>query len=401
MHQSKAPIPDHVPPELVVDFDHRLDPGFAVDPVGTVRKLHDGPDIVYSPYYGGHWIFTRHDDILEGLRRPEVFSSCTVSVPPQSMWQEKLIPLELDPPEHSLYRNVLARQFSPKWAQSFEKDVRAGCRAMIDGIAPRGECEFVNEMAFPLPVRMLMPIIGFPVEDYARFHAMADRFFHAQSPEQNYAAAGEVFAYMGELVACRRGTPGDDLISRLFREEVEGRLLTDNEILRMCFLLFMASTDTVTSATVLHMHYLATHPDKLQMLLDDPALIPDAHEELLRRLGFINGPSRRVMQDVEIKGVKIRKGDMVTFMLGLAGLDERVHQCPIDVDFKRAANPHLAFGGGPHRCVGSHLARVELRVMFEEWLPRMKNLRVKPGTEIRWHANMTYGTTALPLVWDV
>lgn len=401
MNQARAAIPAHVPPELVVDFDHRLDPGFALDPVATIKQLHDGPDIIYSPHYGGHWIFTRHADILDGLRRVDVFSSCTVSVPPQSQWQEKLIPLELDPPEHTAYRHVLAKQFSPKWAQSFEQDVRAACRSMIDAIAPRGECEFVNDMAFPLPVKMLMPIIGFPDEDYAILHGLADRFFHAQSPEQNYAAAGEIYGYLGELLARRKAAPGNDLISRLFLEEVNGKPLTDSEIVRTCFLLFMASTDTVTSATVLHMHYLATHPDKRQLLLDDPSLIPNAHEGLLRRLGFINGPSRRVMQDVEIKGVQIKKGDMVTFMLGLAGLDERTHGCPMDVDFNRSANPHLAFGGGPHRCVGSHLARVELRVMFEEWLPRMKNLRVKPGAEIRWHANMTYGTTALPLCWDV
>jgi cytochrome P450 len=396
---AAPPAPPHVPPHLVVDFDHRLDTGFASDPIGTIRRLHEGPDIVWSPHYGGHWIFTRHADIAEALRRTEVFSSCTVSVPPQSMWADKLIPLELDPPEHTAYSKILARQFSPKWVKEFEPRLRAACRTLIDDIAPRRRCEFVGEMAFPLPVRLLMPILGFPDEDFDRLHGLADRFFHGASPAAVHAAAMEVVGYLHELLPRRRATPGDDLLTRLFAETIDGRPLDDSELLRIAFVLFMASTDTVASAAVLHMHWLATHPEPCRRLVEQPALMGKAQDELLRRLGFINGTSRRVMQDVTIKGVTLKAGDMATFMLGLAGLDERRFGCPMEVDFERDSQAHLAFGSGPHRCVGARLARIELRVMFEEWLPRLPGLRLD-GPPPVWQAHMTYGTRELRLRWD-
>lgn len=390
------PVPDHVPTELVCEFDFRT--GLGDRPHEAVAKLLAGPRIVYSPVNHHHkpgigtWIPTWAEDIRAVLQNTEAFSSKVV----RSNSDLALIPLEMDPPEHGSFRNLMNPLFSPARVKVLDEKIRARARALAQRCVEQGRCEFVNDFARPLPVGIFIDLMGLPQTEMGRFLAWENLII--RDMESRAMAMQEVAAYLQGLIAERRAAPTDDLISFAVKGQVDGRPLTDAEVMGVCVLLFMAGLDTVTSAFSFQLRHLAENPEDQQRLRDLPALIPSAVEEMFRAYAVVN-TTRYATRDVELAGVMIKKGDNVTCSTILACRDPREFENADKVIFERTPNAHNAFSYGPHRCIGSHLARRELVAGIEEWLKLVPAFRLEPGAQLNANGGGVFSLESLPLIW--
>jgi cytochrome P450 len=235
-----------------------------------------------------------------------------------------------------------------------------------------------------LPVSVFMQLMGLPLDRLAEFRGWTDEAFHATQSDERAAIYGRIVGFMTEVIEARRVERQDDLASRLIDAEIDGRRLTLEELQGLSLLLFVAGMDTVANAMTFAARHLAHDPDLQRRLAGDPALIPDFVEEVLRRYAFTN-TTRMVARDLDFDGVRMREGEMVLLSLTAAGLDPSFADDPLRFDPARGADDHLTFGGGPHKCVGRHLARIELRILLEELLARVRDIRMAPGavTQIR------------------
>jgi len=373
-----------IPPELVVDFDIHDD---ALTPKVYERydELRRTCPVAWTERHGGHWVVTRYADIHEITHRPDVFSNQPVAIPPNLGQDQPLIPLEIDPPDHTGYRQILTPLFSPARMQALEPQIRALVNDLIDAFAARGECEFIEEFARPLPTAVFLGLMGWPQEDAPRLLRWTHDIIEGrpggtdeESNEVRTAAGLEVYTYFAELLDRAYEEPGDDIISQLTRATFAGeRELSQFEILNIVFIVMIGGLHTVTGTLGNSVIYLAEHPDQRRRLVDDPALIPLATEELLRWESIV-APARRVTCPVQINGVALEPGDRVLIPLGSAGRDPEEFDRSDEVIFERTPNRHLAFGSGPHRCLGSHLARLELNVALEELHRRLPDYELVP-----------------------
>ncbi|MCD0450484.1 cytochrome P450 [Actinocorallia sp. API 0066] len=375
----------------------------AAQPVGTTAEIMDGVReehrAFYSAYGKGFWVLTRYEDILAAFQDPELFSSASVNAldpEPRYRW----IPEMLDPPEHTGWRRLLRPHFTPAAVKAREARVREHCAGLVAGFAASGGCDFVADFAVPFPAVIFLELMGLPVERLDTFLAWERAILHGP-PSANaarMAAMGEVTAMFAELIAHRRAHPADDLISDAVTWTLDGAPIPEADLLAMCLLLFMAGLDTVTSQLSYAFWHLATHPADQKELRADPDLIPSAVEELTRAYSIVL-PGRKVTRDAEFAGCPMKAGDMVMLPLTSANRDPRAFTAPARVDLRRPHNRHLAFAAGPHRCLGAHLARLELRVALEEWhrvLPPYALNRPNP-TE---HTYGLQGLNTLPLTWS-
>lgn len=348
-------------------------------------------------------LLTRHEDVMWALRHPEVFSSNMDAIDIGNV--RPLIPLQIDPPDHVKFRRLLDPLFAPREMEKLEADVRALVTELIDAFVDRGACEFNAEVAIPLPCTVFLRLMGLPLEDLDLFLRFKDGIIR---PAASDMAAGramaretgqEIYAYFEEVIAKRRMQPEDDLLSGFIAAEIDGERLTTEDILDISYLFLLAGLDTVTASLGCAVSYLAQHPDRQQMLREDPTKVPAAVEELLRWETPVPGVVRAAVSEVEIGGTTIPAGQTVTCLLASANTDESEFPDPELVDFDRAANRHLAFGGGLHRCLGSHLARLEMRVALEELHRRVPAYAIKAG-ETPIYTMGIRGVEYLPLVWD-
>jgi cytochrome P450 len=344
-------------------------------------------------------VLTRAEDIRAALQQPNVFSSHNTvgfSAMVGETWD--LIPLELDPPEHSQFRAVLNGIFSPSRMKVMEEGVRARAAALVDALVAARECEFVEAFGRPFPVSIFMQLMGLPEEHTDQFNVWEFGLLHSQDPEEQIAAAHGIVDYLRDLIALRKAEPTDDLTSFCINAKVDGRPVTDDEIMGMCFLLFIAGLDTVAASLGLHFRHLAQNPADQARLRADPSLIPDAVEEFLRRYPIVNS-TRIIAEDVEFAGVRMKTGDRVLFSTVLANLDPDEFDQPLETEIDRSPNRHVSFLYGPHRCIGSHLARRELVIAMEEWLRRVPPFHVKDGVPVPVAPGGLLSVHALPLAW--
>ncbi|MCZ7525437.1 MAG: cytochrome P450 [Acidimicrobiia bacterium] len=358
-------------------------------------------------HFGEHEavFLTRYEDVHFALRHPEIFSSAMDAV---SIGQKRpLIPLQIDPPEHAKYRRILDPQFSPGRVAAMDADARKLVNEIVDRFVDDGECNFHTAFAVPLPCTLFLRIMGLPLEHLDRFLAWKDGIIRPDVPFGDLEAAervrnetGEaIYAYFEEAIAQREHEPDDGLLTSIMHAEVEGRRMSTEEVLDTCYLFLLGGLDTVTATLDCSIAYLARHPDQRRRLVEDPSSIAGAVEELLRYETPVTGVPRIVTQDVEMHGVQLRAGDHVTVVLGAADTDSTEFPDADSVDFDRQANRHFAFGGGPHRCLGSHLARFELQVALEEWHRRIPDYRVKDGVELDYSPGIRE-VAHLPLVFE-
>lgn len=390
-------------PTLEIPMDS--DPDLLADPFGrfdelraTYRSFHDP-----APPRPA-WVLLRYADVHEAFQRYDVFSSHGCLDPPAGETRvfPPLIPEELDPPEHTKYRQLLTPLFTPGRMDALEPSIRAHCVSLIEGFLGDGGCDLVSQFARRYPTIIFMRLMGLPVEDADMFLDWADRLMHSNADNDpdgtaRTAAAMDIYGYLGTLLAQRREDARDDIVSYLLGCEIDGRPLDDQELLQITFLLYMAGLDTVAGALGYMFRHLAEVGDDRHRLVADPSIVPGAVEELLRAYSIVT-PVRVVTRDVDFAGCPMRKGDRVLLPTLSADRDDEFGD-GTSVRLDREVNRHLAFGAGPHRCLGSHLARLELRVALQEWHARIPDYRVADRAALRQHVAGVAGYDRLPLAW--
>lgn len=401
MSQAAQNIPSHVPPHLVYDFDVYNPPAANEDyHLAWKKGIHDAgvPGIFWTPRNGGHWVATRGDDIYEIFKDYEHFSSHQLTVP--VVEHPPLPPIFFDPPEHTAYRSLIAPAFTPQAVGKLEEQARELTISLIEGFYKRGECEFVTEFAQHLPIGIFMNMVDLPAEDRTYLLGLADKMVRPAGTDVKLDTLNKIFEYVGRKIAERKANPGKDLISRIVHSKIDGRELTDQELKGLVTLILIGGLDTVASVMGFVANFMARSPEHRKQLIDNPNLVPKAVDEFLRRFPVVN-QGRQVAKDIVYKGVQMKKGEMIVLPTTLHGLDDRKFDDPVKVDFSRPTPIYSTFGNGPHRCPGSFLARVEMKVFLQEWLKRIPDFRVKPGENVGVHGGVNGTLYYLPLVWEV
>ena len=401
---------DRVPPNLVTDFDV-YEPSLAT-PVDVfqqrVAELAAKGPVVYSPAYGGHWLVTRYKEIQQVLTDPETFSSYPNNLVTPADFG-KFIPLELDPPEHTAYRHVLQPLFSPQRMKKLSDDIRTVVNGLIDEFAPKGQAEFISEFAHELPARVFLALMDWPLEDATLFAEATDVVLFGnpggtqeESDQARISAGLTVAGYFQKVIEDRRSNPREDATSTLINTEValpDGtRLLEDQELFLMFYLLLMGGLHTVQGSLAWAIVHLVNNPAQRDLIVADPAVIPRAVEEILRIEAAI-AAGRRATRDVELGGVSIAEGDQLLLMLCSANRDPDTFPHPNDFDINRSPNRHLSFGAGVHRCLGSHLGRVELTIALEELHRRIPDYRLVDSDPPVFHSTQVRGCLRMPITF--
>lgn len=401
------PIPAHVPPEMVGDFSLFTSPGMAPtpngDPQASAAVALEGPRIFYSQMNTrdgrGTWVVTRADDQRRVLQDPETFSSHR-SIFASALGEDwPMIPLEVDPPRHALYRSMLNPLLSPKRVMAMEEAVRERAAVLIDKILASGtSCDVMDDFAFPFAVNIFLRFLGLSDDRLEEFVGWANNLLHGDD-EQRPRAARTIAEFIRSLAEERRREPVDDFMTFVVQAEIEGRPLNDQEVLGIGVLLFVAGLDTVAAAIGFDLRYLAEHPQDQELLRREPDRIVLAKEEMLRAFSTVQ-MIRVATRDVDFEGAPIKKGDYVSCASMIANRDPDEFENPDKLDLGRIGNRHTAFATGPHRCIGSHLARREIEVALEEWLARVPPFRIKEGTAPITYGGHVFGIEGLVLDWS-
>ena len=386
-----------------------FDPEAIADPQPLYAKLRRECPVARSTFFDSP-ILSRYEDVAWGLRHPEIFSS-EMEKQLALGTERPMIPQQVDPPAQTRYRRLLDPHFSRRKMEQLAAAIRSQANALIDRFEARGEVEFDSEFAVPLPCGAFLSLLGLPLSDLDAFLEIKDDIIRPGKragkpflpiPEATAirADAGRrLYAIFERVIDERKAGPREDLMSSLVHAEIDGEKLSREEILDICFLLLLAGLDTVTATLGCSIAHLAAHPERRRSLARDPSLIPGAVEELLRWETPVTAVPRIAKRDLTLHGVEIKQGSVVNFLLGAANTDGEHFENAGAVDFARERNIHLAFGAGPHRCLGSHLARMELRVALEEWHRRIPDYAIKPGETPRFSVGIRE-VMYLPLVWS-
>jgi cytochrome P450 len=398
-----------VPEKPVFQFDSLFRPEFTREPQPYYEHMRDTNPVMRteSLYADGSsvvWL-AKHADIEYVLRNPERFSSVDPNRSSQGFTQ---IPIAVDPPEHLRYRRLLDPMFGPREMNKLEPDITQRANELIDAFIRRGECDYADEFAVPLPCTVFLHLMGFPLEDLADFVRLKEELLRGsgnslQDPNDPIRAKArdEATERFERLIAERRRTPRDDLLTRLITSEIDGEPLSHDELMGVCHLLLIAGLDTVTDSLTCFYAFLGRNPAYRRRLVEDPAIIPAAVEEMLRYESPVTMVlPRRVTEDTELpSGCPVHAGDSIIPLLGSANTDEAAFDRPDVVDFDRQNLRHFAFGGGVHRCLGSHLARMELRISLREWHRRIPDYHVPDDVELEF-ATLLRQVEHLPIVFD-
>ena len=401
--ESTGAIPEHVPPSLVIPFDFYSDPLFSTDPFDAIRwQRTDAPRIFYSPthyMFPGGWVITRAEDIRYVQQNAELFSSreqVSFAALLGEAWD--LIPLEVDPPRHKLYRTLLNPLFSPKEIARLECGVQESADNLISKFASLGGTEFVRSFAQAFPVSVFLRLMGLPIEEMPTFLDWEKGLLKSFNLETRRSSARSITDYLRRVIISRRKQPGEDLISRIVVGQVDGRALNDEEVIGICFLLFIAGLDTVASSLGFHFRHLAADTALQSQLRADRTLIPAAVEEFLRIYSIVIS-HRRVAKDTEIAGVTMKKGDWISVPTANGSRDAREFSDPDTFKLDRDSNRHVAFSYGIHRCIGSHLARREFVVAINRWFDLIPPFELKPGSSVKTVGGAVFGVEEMHLVW--
>jgi cytochrome P450 len=388
------------------EYDH-YDQAFAFDPHETYATLRDKCPVGRSESYGGFYVISRYEDIDYVVHNPETFSSYPADTPPPAGHTRPLPPFEVDPPDHRHYRRIVDPLFGPKRVNVLEPPLRAAARSLVDAIAETKEFDFLAEFARPYPSTAFLSLIGVDAEGSLRDQLCdwVEQVLHTTGAADGDAeartavrveAAQALRAFLSDVLDAGRDKPGT-IFHSLFEASFAGeRALTRREVLDFSYLLVLAGVDTVTTALGFSFLHLAQRPDLQDQLVADPSKIPGAIEEFLRYETAVH-PSRTVVAPCTLGDVSLEPGDRIVIPYASADRDERAFERPDDLLIDRSPNRHFAFGGGSHRCLGSHLARLEMRVAFEEFFARIPEFSLPPGAAVEAFGGQTRSLASLPL----
>jgi cytochrome P450 len=372
-----------------MSFDHH-DPRFVEDPESVFGPIREEHPLVHSDLYGGFWVLTRYDDVTRAALDYESFTSAVVGttiIPPSQPRELPLLPIELDPPEHSLYRGLVNALFSKTRIDALRPELEALATRLLEPIAVRGRGEVVSEFATPMSLGALARFMNLPEEDEQRWFDWVERMFANALLDQDDQrdAVRDVEAYIDELIAERKEEPHDDFIGMLLESEVDGHRLSDLEVRQFGVLMLLAGYETTSGAMGLSLMYLAEHPEQRARLFADPdGLAHTAVNELLRYVSPVQVFCRNAAHDLALHGETVPSGDVVLLAYGAANHDPRAFpeadRCILD----RHPNRHVAFGHGRHLCLGANLARLELTIMLERFAELFPDFVLDPEQPPAW-----------------
>jgi cholest-4-en-3-one 26-monooxygenase len=363
-----------------------------------------------DPAHGvpGFWAVTKYDDVVHVSRHPELFSSHART----SMFDEftdddvalyQMMMLFMDPPQHTKQRSFVNRGFTPRMIKQLEEHIRDVGHRLIDEVVRQGDSCFVRDIAAPFPLYVICELIGAPMEDRAKIFEWsnalvgADDPDYASSTEHAREVSAQILEYAHELAAHRRRHPGDDIATALLEPDSDGRRLSADEFAMFILLLLIAGNETTRNGASGGMLAFFQYPEQWQRLVHNRGLLRTTADEIVRWVSPVNLFRRTALKDTEIRGQRIREGDKVVIFYSSANRDEDVFTDPDTFDIGRDPNPHLGFGGGgPHFCLGTHLARLELTVLFELVLDRMPDIR-PAGEARRLRSNFINGIKEMPV----
>jgi cytochrome P450 len=372
-----------------------MSPELARDPRPTYAALREGSPVVRVDGVGV--VVSTRAGVDDVLRNPGVFSSNMSAHDLKT--RRPLIPLQVDPPAHRTYRKILDPLFAPQRMRALEGPVVGLVNDLIDTFVDDDEIDFATQFSVPFPSQVFLTLFGLPLTDLPAFlrmkdgvirpdHVVGHEFGHPETEAHQRQAADSIYAYFERVLDEREGAPRDDLLTQLLHAVVDGDRLTREDIVDICFLLLIAGLDTVTASLDCFFGHLAQDENARRRLVDQPGAIPSVVEELLRWETPVMAVARVATQEAEVGGCPVRSGEHVMAVIGAANVDDAELPSAGELRWDREVNRHLAFGGGIHRCLGSHLARLELRVALREWHRRIPEYWVKPGAELDFTAGI-------------
>jgi cytochrome P450 family 142 subfamily A polypeptide 1 len=346
-----------------------------------------------------------HEDIMHCSKNPAIFCSGKSSRPEEGTWIPSMI--NLDDPDHKRRRNLVNRGFTPRRVQDHEPLIRRVVTQLIDAVAAKGSCDFVREIAAPLPMAVIGTLLGVAEEDWDTLLQWSEDMLRGTDSKASeevrlgaMKAGGAYAQYAMQVIADRRKHPRDDLMGILVQSAIDGQGLSDEELIQESLLILVGGDETTRHVISGGMRALIEHPDQRRKLCRDPSLIPTAVEEMLRWVTPIKNMNRTATRDVELRGQEIREGDKVLMLYQSGNRDERVFEDPERFDAERTPNDHVAFGGyGTHFCLGAPLARLELRIMFEELMRRIPDMELDGDLPLR-PSNFIVGIEHMPVVFS-
>jgi cytochrome P450 len=397
--------PGHVPAELVRDYPIKMGGLTDENPFDRIiPNLHRTmPPIFYAldAYPGGTpaWIVRRVADLQTIYFDTDSFSNkdfAPFALLVGENWNS--LPAETDPPMHGLYRKWVNPLFSPKEMNKLDSKIREYAQEYCSAIKAKGSCEFMSEFAFEFPIKVFLELMGLPQEMTAEFLEWEMGLLHTNDLTLIASSTRKVVDYLRTEIADRKANPRDDLISYGVTTNIDGRPLTDDELVGFTFNLFIGGMDTVSTNMAWQFRHLATHPEDQTILRSNPAMIPDAIEEMMRAYPAVT-TFRTCKKEVTIGDVTFQPGDKVAMPTSLAGRDPEAYEEADKVILGRKTR-YLSFGYGPHLCVGMHLARREMRIALEEFLAIIPEFRIQDGYTVKTHTGGILQPDKMPLVWD-
>lgn len=401
--QHTSPLPPHVPAELaeitpIIMGQYTDENPFA----RIIPNACEGPDIAYATnmYLDGSpaWLLRRHEDLKQVFSDTEHFTSrgwSAFAAIVGENWHQ--VPVEVDPPQHGFFRAALNPLFTPSAVAKMDADIRHRARALIDRFKNKGECEFMTDFAFPFPVAIVLDLMQLPQSRLNEFRDWEQMLLHSGDLAVMAEGVRNVTGLLRQVIAERKQSPGEDFISFATQVSVNGRPMTDDELLGFAFNLYIGGLDTVSANLGNHFRYLAENPQQQELLRQQPEKISGAIEEMMRAFAAVT-TFRICTRQTTINGVTMMPGDKVAMCTTLAGRDRETYDNPHQVIFDRTAK-HVSFAYGPHFCIGAHLARRELRIAYEELLASLPPFRIKPGARIQSQQGGVIQPKTLPLVW--
>lgn len=397
-------IPEHVPEHLVLPFSPWAELGD--QPHNALQRAQRFGDIVYSPQHhitgfapNGSWMVTRAKEAREILLNTEFFSSNFTTGIPQALGETwHLAPIEVDPPDHAAFRQFLNPDFMPSAVRNLEPKVRKHTTELIDGFASKGECEFVRDFAKILPSQVFLDLMGLPQDRLPEFLEWEELIMDSITIEDRLKGLQSVANYLRDEIEQRVANPRDDLLSK-----VANHNLHDDQkgyALGMAILLYIAGLDTVVNSLGWQFRHLAENPDDQRVLEKNRDAITPAIEEMFRRFSIVS-LTRRVTNDVDVAGVQMKAGDIVAIPSPLISRDDAAFEGGENVDISAGNRRHMAFGTGPHTCLGLHLARLIIRCAIDEWLNVIPSFKVADGEDVQCTGGAVLTMVSMPLTWTV